>query len=134
MIIFNKYCEYLFNYLTVNGKCAHYIDRPKINIIDQGMYKKITCVYNSDQIEYKINKSKLIKITQDFFNINFKINCFIIKNVGPNSDKTNLTVMIPNFIFKKLKLNKNNNQNIKSQKYIENFNNIDEEIKDYIEI
>ena len=53
MSISDQYTDFLFNYLTVNGKCAHHIDRPKSISINQNIFLKITNVYFSDQIEFK---------------------------------------------------------------------------------
>jgi len=98
MNICEQYCDYLYNYFTANGRCAHYIEKPKIHIVNQGHIKKISSVYNSQEIEFKINKNRLEKITQDFFTTNQKINCMIIENIGLQNNKTNITVNIPDNI------------------------------------
>ena len=101
MSISDQYTDFLFNYLTVDGKCAHHIDRPKSITINQNIFLKITNVYITDQIEFKIKKNKLLEITQKFFNTKQKIQCFIFEKVGINSDKTNITVNIPKNIISK---------------------------------
>ena len=66
MSISDQYTDFLFNYLTV-------MENVHITLIDQNQFSqskhilKISNVYFSDQIEFKINKNKLLEITQRFF-------------------------------------------------------------------
>jgi hypothetical protein len=138
MSISDQYTDFLFNYLTVDGKCAHHIDRPKSISINQNTFLKISNVYFSDQIEFKINKNKLLEITQRFFNTNQKIQCFIFEKVGVDSDKTNITVNIPKNIISRFIVSNvisDEDNSISSNISIESLSsNDEEEINDFIQI
>ena len=136
MSVLEKFTNHLFNYFTVNGKCAHHIDRPKEISIDQGSILKIINVYISDQIEFKINKEKLIKITQNFFNTQIKFKCCIIEKIGNNSDKTNITINIPKILLNKCitsNTNDSDNESNDSSFSIDDISD-DEDINDSVEI
>ena len=137
MSISDQYTDFLFNYLTVDGKCAHHIDRPKSISINQNTFLKISNVYFSDQIEFK-NKNKLLEITQRFFNTNQKIQCFIFEKVGVDSDKTNITVNIPKNIISRFIVSNvisDEDNSISSNISIESLSsNDEEEINDFIQI
>ena len=96
--IYENFRNYLHNFFTFNGKCAHYIEEPRYNLIKNHNLTTIILVFNSDEIEYKINKEKLDYLTNKYFfqinNIRDKITSNIIENIGTNSNKTNITINI----------------------------------------
>ena len=136
MSVSQEFTNHLFDYLTVNGKCAHHIDRPKTIFLDQGTILKITNVYSSSQIEFKINKEKLIKIAQKFFNTTIKLKCFVIEKIGNNSDKTNITIYLPKNLMNKIIVSDEidgDNESIESSISISDISD-DENINDSVEI
>ena len=136
MSVSQEFTNHLFNYLTVNGKCAHHIDRPKTIFLDQGPILKITNVYIADQIEFKINKEKLIRITQNFFNTKIKFKCCVIEKIGNNSDKTNITINVPKNLLNKIVISDeidSDNESIDSSISISDISD-DENINNSIEV
>lgn len=80
---------YLYNEFTCNNRCAHYIEKPIVNIkcfknSDDELITKLIILYNKDEIEYKYEKNKIKNIIKEYFK---GIRCNISFTIKPINNK-----------------------------------------------
>ena len=95
----NGFNIYLYKYMTCDDKCAHYIEKPKTGYMNNEKLIRYSILYMSDEIEYKIDKSKLKNLLLDYLfmnDIRFHINIeyHIIPELGQKKDRTVIIIDI----------------------------------------
>lgn len=97
----HQFGNYLHNYLTYNGKCAHYIERPTIYYHETEYNIRFCYVYISDEIEYKLTMTNLKSLVANYLMDKKKEDLFrnikdsknyIVQRVGTQHKQTNISV------------------------------------------
>lgn len=89
-----KFADYLYDYFTFNGKCAHYIQKSSLKLDNYENHKTLTMVFNYDEIEYKYNKNKIQNVINQYFNQKYNVKFQITEKVGIKHDKVNFMFFI----------------------------------------
>lgn len=92
--------HYLYSCITEDNSYSNCEKNTSINYFENNNMIRFTTVYKNNQYQDNIYKQKILSILNKFIylsqlNVNLNnINCYIIKNIGNNKDKINITIDI----------------------------------------